>query len=84
MDVENGQIAVAQPPLSKELQGTLERTHKALQAMWEREKIESDTTYTIKIPAQTLTLTGKQNAEQTLATLKSLRVSGSYRVTKGG
>lgn len=68
--------------LSREMQKTLEKTHAALQKMWEREKQEAKTVYEITIPAQTLTIVGKEHAEYVLSTLKSVRLSGAYRVTK--
>lgn len=68
--------------LSREMQKTLEKTHAALQKMWEREKQEAQTVYEITIPAQTLTIVGKEHAEHVLKSLKAIRVSGTYRVTK--
>ncbi len=68
--------------LSREMQATLDRTHTALQQMWAREKKEARTVYEISIPAQTLTIFGKEHAEHALRELKSLKVSGTYRVTK--
>ncbi len=50
--------------------------------MWEREKQEAQTVYEITIPAQTLTIVGKEHAEHVLKSLKAIRVSGTYRVTK--
>lgn len=64
------------------MQATLDRTHAALQQMWAREKQEAQTVYEISIPAQTLTIFGKEHAEHALRELKSLKVSGTYRVTK--
>lgn len=56
--------------------------HAALQQMWEREKQEAQTVYEISIPAQTLTIVGKEHAEHVLRTLKGVRLSGTYRITK--
>ena len=67
------------PKLSKEMQATLAKTEAALKRMWEREKQEAQTVYEITIPAQTLTIVGKEHA---LKSLKAIRVSGTYRVTK--
>lgn len=67
------------PKLSKEMQATLAKTEAALKRMWEREKQEAQTVYEITIPAQTLTIVGK---EHVLKSLKAIRVSGTYRVTK--
>lgn len=70
------------PKLSKEMQATLAKTEAALKRMWEREKQEAQTVYEITIPAQTLTIVGKEHAEPVLKSLKAIRVSGTYRVTK--
>lgn len=70
--------------LSPEMQATLKRTEAALQAMWARERIESETVYAITVPQQTLTVYGKENFEQVLRGLKKLRVSGTYRVIRKG
>ena len=59
--------------LSREMQETIERTHAALQQMWAREKQEAQTVYEISIPAQTLTIFGKEHAEHALRELKSLK-----------
>lgn len=68
--------------LSREMQKTLEKTHAALQKMWECEKQEAKTVYEITIPAQALTIVGKEHAEHVLKSLKAIRVSGTYRVTR--
>lgn len=70
------------PKLSKEMQATLAKTEAALKQMWEREKREAQTVYEITIPAQTLRIVGKEHAEHVLKTLKGVRLSGTYRVTK--
>lgn len=70
------------PNLSKELQATLAKTEATLKRMWERENQEAQTVYKITIPAQTLTIVGKEHAEHVLKSLKAIRVSGTYRVTK--
>lgn len=70
------------PKLSKELQATMAKTEAALKRMWEREKQEAKTVYEITIPAQTLTIVSKEHAEHVLKSLKAIRVSGTYRVTK--
>lgn len=68
--------------VSRELEATLAKTQAALQEMWKREKQEAQTVYEITIPAQTLTIFGKEHAEHVLQTLKSLKLSGTYRITK--
>ena len=70
------------PKLSKEMQAALAKTEAALKRMWEREKQEAKMVYEITIPAQTLTIVGKEHAEHVLKSLKAFRVSGTYRVTK--
>ena len=70
------------PELSKEMQATLARTESALKEMWAREKQEAKAVYEITVPTQTLTIVGKEHAEQVLKTLKGLRLSGTYRVTR--
>ena len=70
------------PKLSKEMQATLAKTEAALKQMWAREKQEAKTIYEITIPSQTLTIVGKEHAEQVLKMLKGLRLSGTYRVTR--
>ena len=68
--------------LSKEMKATLAKTEAALNRMWEREKREAQTVYEITIPAQTLTIFGKEHAEHVLRTLKGLKLTGTYRITK--
>lgn len=68
--------------VSRELEATLAKTQAALQEMWKREKREAQTVYEITIPAQTPTIFGREHAEHTLQTLKSLKLSGTYRITK--
>ena len=70
------------PKLSKEMQATLAKTVAALKRMWEREKQEAQKVYEITIPAQTLTIVGKEHAEHVLKSLMAIGVSGTYRVTK--
>lgn len=70
------------PKLSKEMQATLAKTEAALKRMWEREKQEAQMVYEITIPTQTLRIVGKEHAEHVLKTLKGVRLSGTYRVTK--
>ena len=68
--------------LSEELQTAMQRTHAALQRMWDREKQEEEAVYRITIPAQELSITGKERAELVLRTLRDVRISGTYRVTR--
>lgn len=68
--------------LSDGMKATLAKTEAALKQMWEREKQEAQTVYEVMIPAQTLTIFGKEHAEHALRTLKSLKLTGTYRITK--
>ena len=68
--------------MSKRLQAALEKTESALKQMWECEKQEERTVYEITIPTQTLTIFGKDHAGHILRTLKDLKLTGTYRVTK--
>lgn len=82
MEPQTFDFKPAAPKLSKEMQATLAKTEAALKRMWEHEKQEAQTVYEITIPAQTLTIVGKEHAEHVLKSLKAIRVSGTYRVTK--
>lgn len=82
MEPQEVDFSPQQVKLSREMQATMERTHAALQQMWAREKQEEKTVYEITIPAQTLTVVGKEHAEHVLRTLKGVRLSGTYRITK--
>lgn len=68
--------------LSKEMRASLDRTGAALKRMWEREEHEARTVYEIAIPAQTLTILGREHADHILRTLKAAKVTGSYRMTR--
>lgn len=81
MEPQTFDFKPAAPKLSKEMQATLAKTEAALKRMWEREKREAQTVYEITIPAQTLTIFG-EHAEHTLRTLKGLKLTGTYRITK--
>lgn len=71
-----------QPDLSRDMQEAMKRTEAALKTKWEREKIEARTVYEISIPEQSIKVFGREHAEHVLRTLKGLKVSGTYRVTK--
>lgn len=68
--------------MSQRLQAALEKTESALKKMWECEKREEKTVYEITIPTQMLTIFGKEHAEHVLRTLKGMKLTGTYRVTK--
>lgn len=70
----------SKPP--EHLQAAFAKTEEALKKMWEREKQEARTVYEITIPSQTLTISGKEHAEYVLRSLKGLRVSDTYRITR--
>ena len=82
MEPEVHDFRCQQKPISKELQATLAKTEAALKQMWERERQEARTVYEIMIPTQTLTIDGKEHAEHILRTLKSLKLTGTYRITR--
>lgn len=72
------------PNMSEELKRALIRTHAALQKRWEEDKKDAETVYEIDIPAQSLTISGETRAQNVLLTLKSLKVTDTYRIRKGG
>lgn len=82
MEPQTFDFAPDTPKLSKKMQATLAKTEAALKQMWAREKQEAKTVYEITIPAQTLRIVGKEHAEHVLKTLKGVRLSGTYRVTR--
>lgn len=82
MDSQAFDFKPDEPELSEELRAAMSKAEAALKRMWEREKREAEAVYEITIPGQTLTVVGKDRAEQVLRTLKSARLSGTYRVTK--
>lgn len=82
MEPEVHDLRPHQKPISKELQATLAKTEAALKQMWEREEQEAQTAYEIMIPSQTLTIFGKGHAEHILRTLKGLKLTGTYRITR--
>lgn len=84
MEVEEGRFGMGESKVSEDLQRSFNRAHEALKAMWEREKIQSETTYAVKLPEQTLTICGKDNLESVLRVLKSVRVKGTYRAMRSG
>ena len=72
------------PNISDELKQTLKQTHAALQKRWETDKQDAETVYQIEIPAQSLTIYGETRAKSVLLTLKGLKLTGTYRIKKGG
>ena len=82
MEPQESSFAPDDRNLSEELQAAMQRTHAALQRMWDREKQEEESVYEITIPAQELSIIGKERSELVLKTLRDVRISGTYRVTR--
>lgn len=74
--------ASAEGQMGADLKGAVDRLHSAMQKRWETEEWEASLAYEISIPAQTLTIYGKEHAEYVLRSLKGLRVSGTYSITR--
>lgn len=69
--------------ISSELQASLDRASKALEKKWSEEKIKRENVYLIDIPEQSIKVSGDIEARNILSLLKSIRIHGTYRVTKG-
>lgn len=82
MGQTDGEIRPSDTHLSRELQERIDSAHEAFKREWAREKSEARTVYEIAIPAQTLTIIGKEDATYALNHLKALKVKGTYRITK--
>lgn len=82
MEPQTVDFKPAAPKMSEGLQAAIAKTEAALKQRWAREEQEAQTVYEITIPTQTLTICGKDRAELVLRTLKSLKLAGTYRVTK--
>ena len=82
MEPQESSFAPDDRSLSEELQAAMQRTQAALQRMWDREKQEEEAVYEITIPAQELSIIGNERAELVLKTLRDVRISGTYRVTR--
>ncbi|WP_130811419.1 hypothetical protein [Olsenella sp. Marseille-P4559] len=82
MDQTEGEIRPTETHMSKEMQALMEKTHEALKQKCANEKQEAQTVYEIAIPAQTLTIIGKEDATYTINHLKALKLQGTYRITK--
>lgn len=84
MELGDGDFERLMPNVSEELRQTMQRTYRALQRSWEQREQDAAKVYQIVIPAQTLTIYGETQAQHVLRTLRSVKVSGTYRVSKGG
>lgn len=69
--------------ISSDLQASFDRASKALEKKWSREKTQHENVYLIDIPEQSIKVSGDIEARNILSLLKSIRVHGIYRVTKG-
>lgn len=84
MNQDEAQRLVASLDVSDKLKASMMRTYDALQQRWERDQEGLSSIYQIDIPAQSLRICGEVQARHTLDTLKSLKLTGTYRVLKGG
>ena len=84
MNKEEAQKLVGGLDMSDNVKAAMMRTYDALQDRWEKDEIASSTYYQIDIPAQSMRICGEVQARHALNVLKSLKLSGTYRVLKGG
>lgn len=82
MELSEAEESILALDVSDELKRTLMRAHEALQRSWERDRADAETVYKIDIPAQALTIHGEARAQEVLATLKGVKVTGTYRVMR--
>ena len=75
MDTEKGDSRLAE---------TMERVRRAVEKRWAEDKRDEETVYLIDIPPQSLTIHGETRAKNVLQSLKCLKVTGTYRIKKGG
>lgn len=75
MDTEKGNAKLTE---------ALERTRLAVKKRWNEDKRDRETVYLIDIPPQSLTIHGEAHAKNVLQSLRCLKVTGSYRIRKGG
>lgn len=75
MDAEKG---------ADRLTETMERTRIAIEKRWAEDLRDKETVYLIDIPPQSLTIHGEAHAKNVLQSLRCLKVTGSYRIRKGG
>ncbi|EEA89633.1 hypothetical protein [Collinsella stercoris] len=83
MNREEAEKMVSALNASDKLKASMMRTYDALQERWSNDQIAASTVYQIDIPAQTLRIYGEGQARHVLNALKSLKLSGTYRKTKG-
>ena len=84
MNQDEAQKLVASLDVSDKLKASMMRTYDALQQRWEKDREGLSNVYQIDIPAQSLRICGEIQARRALDTLKSLKLTGTYRVMKGG
>lgn len=84
MNKDEARKLVASLDVNDNLKESMMRTFDALQDRWEKDRDASATAYQIDIPAQSLRICGEIQARHALDTLKSLKLTGTYRVMKGG
>lgn len=63
---------------------TMERTRIAIEKRWAEDKRDEEIVCLIDIPPQSLTIHGETSAKNVLQLLKCLKVTGTYRIRKGG
>lgn len=82
MSNEDVPIEQGSTVLSPSLRSSLDRLHESICSKKDREEKDARTVYEIAIPAQTLTVFGREHADHAVQTLRSLKVTGTYRVTR--
>lgn len=82
MDRDEAFRSVDALDVSDQMKESMKRTYDNLSKRWEREGKAASTVYQIDIPAQSLTICGEQQANIVLRTLKSVKVTGTYRATR--
>ncbi len=82
MNQDEAQKLVASLDVSDKLKASMMRTYDALQDRWEKDRDAASTAYQIDIPAQSIRICGEFQARHALDMLKSLKLTGTYRVMK--
>ena len=84
MDHDEAHRLVASLDVSDKLKASMMRTFDALQDRWDKDRDAVAAAYQIDIPAQSLRICRELQARHALDMLKSLKLTGTYRVMKGG
>lgn len=84
MNQDEARELVSNLDVSDKLKASMMRTFDALQDRWEKDRDSAATAYQIDIPAQSIRICGELQARHALDMLKSLKLTGTYRVMKGG